>query len=95
MKTQTALSIALVTLLMVITFASTQAQSGSGYDLTWNTIDNGGGTSSNGGYTLDGTIGQPDAGASISSSGYTLTGGFWADVSIAQYHLYLPVVLRS
>ena len=95
MKTQTALSIALVALLMAITFASAQAQSGTGYDLAWNTIDNGGGTSSNGGYTLDGTIGQPDAGAPISNGGYTLTGGFWAGISIAQYHIYLPVVLRS
>jgi len=95
MKTRTVLSIALVTLLMVITFASTQAQSGSGYDLTWNTIDNGGGTSSNGGYIIDSTIGQPDAGAPINNGGYTLTGGFWAGVSIAQYHIYLPVVLRS
>ena len=95
MKTQTALLIALVTLLMVITFASTQAQSGSGYDLTWNTIDNGGSMSSNGSYTLDGAIGQPDAGAPISNGGCTLTGRFWAGVSIAQYHIYLPVVLRS
>lgn len=71
------------------------AQIGNGYDLTWNTIDNGGGTIGNSDYTLDGTIGQPDAGAPISNGGYTLTGGFWADVSIAQYRLYLPVVLRS
>jgi len=79
----------------VITFASTQAQSGSGYDLTWNTIDNGGGTSSNGGYTLDGTIGQPDAGAPMSNGDYVLNGGFWSGISIAQYHIYLPIVLRS
>ena len=95
MKTRTVLSIALVTLLMVITFASTQAQSGGGYDLTWTTIGNGGGTSSNGSCTLDGTIGQPDADAPISNGGYTLTGGFWAGVSIAQHHIYLPVILRS
>jgi len=97
MKTQTAFSITLVTLLMVITFIPTQAQSGSGYDLTWNAIDNGGGTSRNGGYTLDGTIGQPDA-CAWSSGGYTLAGGFWWGLGPApaptQYRIYLPVVLR-
>ena len=82
-------------LLLLFGAVSVHAQSGSGYDLTWNTIDNGGETSASGGYTLNGTIGQPDASAPISNSGYTLTGGFWAGVSIAQYHIYLPVVLRS
>ena len=32
------------------------------YAITWWTVDGGGGTSSGGGYTLMGTIGQPEAG---------------------------------
>jgi hypothetical protein len=58
------------------------AQVGGGYDLTWNTIDGGGGTSSTGGaFSLGGTIGQPDAG-SLSGGTYSLAGGFWpADAS--------------
>ena len=32
--------------------------------------------STGGGYTLDGAIGQPDAGA-LTGGGYTLDGGFW------------------
>ena len=94
MKTRTALSIALVALLMVITFASTQAQSGNGYDLTWNTIDNGGGTISNGGYTLNGTIGQPDASTLLGNGGYVLAGGFW-NMTTRQYPIYLPLALRG
>ena len=40
------------------------AQTGGGYDLTWNTIDGGGYMfSTGGGYSLGGTMGQPDAGA--------------------------------
>ena len=38
------------------------AQAGSGYDLSWSTVDGGGGSSSGGDYTLYGVIGQPDAG---------------------------------
>jgi hypothetical protein len=52
------------------------AQSGGGFDLSWNKIAGGGGTSSGGGFTLSGTIGQHDAG-DMSGGGFTLAGGFW------------------
>ena len=47
------------------------------FDLSWHTIDGGGGASSGGGFTLTGTIGQPDAGSS-SGGAFTCVGGFWA-----------------
>jgi hypothetical protein len=47
------------------------------YDLSWHTIDGGGGTSSGGDYSLTGTIGQPDPGA-MSGGTFALVGGFWA-----------------
>jgi len=46
------------------------------YELSWRTIDGGGGTSSGGTYTLMGTIGQPDAGV-MAGGDYELLGGFW------------------
>ncbi len=52
------------------------AQTGGPYQLTWSTIDGGGGRSSGGPYTLTGTIGQPDA-AWSSGGQYELLGGFW------------------
>ena len=56
--------------IVTLVLASTAlAQSGGVYDLTWNTYDGGGETSTGGGITLSGTVGQPDAGAE------TLTGG--------------------
>ena len=72
------------------------AQSGGGYDLTWNTIDGGGGTSTSAGgvYTLSGTIGQPDAGTLSSPGGtYTLNGGFWGGV-VDLGRLFLPIIMR-
>jgi hypothetical protein len=51
------------------------AQSGGLYDLSWSTIDGGGGSSSGGPYTLTGTIGQPDAAYSAGGE-YELLGGF-------------------
>jgi len=71
------------------------AQSGGGYDLSWNTVDGGGTTFNAGGdYTLGGTAGQPDAGL-LSGEGYTLGGGFWGGGAVAQYRIYLPLVLRN
>lgn len=72
------------------------AQSGAGYDLSWNTIEGGGITFSSGGaYTLGGTAGQADAG-SMSGGSYTLAGGFWpGSVARAPFELFLPLVLRG
>jgi hypothetical protein len=65
-----------------------------GYTLDWWTVDGGGYTFSTGGsYSLGGTIGQPDAGAS-SNGTYTLASGFWGG-TLAQHRLYLPLVLRN
>jgi hypothetical protein len=50
------------------------------YDLSWYTIDGGGGTSTGGSFSLSGTIGQPDAGT-LSGGTFTLSGGFWVDGS--------------
>lgn len=69
---------------------------GSGYDLSWWTVDGGGSTSSSGGsYALDGTVGQPDAGL-LASGDYTLAGGLWDGGAPALIHpIYLPLVLRE
>ena len=71
--------------------AAGAAPGGSGYEISWYTVDGGGGTSSGGAYTLDGTIGQPDAG-SQSGGAYTVAGGFWAGIATALYNLFLPLV---
>jgi hypothetical protein len=48
------------------------------YSIDWYKIAGGGGTSSNGQYTLSGTIGQHDAGGPMTGGPYSLTGGFWS-----------------
>ncbi|MBC7226207.1 MAG: hypothetical protein H5T61_03120 [Thermoflexales bacterium] len=83
-----------LTTLLALPAAQVLAQSGGGYDLTWNTIDGGGYTWSTGGtYALGGTAGQADAG-SLSGGGYTLLGGFWCGAA-AQVRVLLPLVLRN
>ena len=94
MSRATAFSLVAI-LLLLAGAALVQAQVGGGYDLTWSTVDGGGGTfSAGGGYSLGGTAGQPDAGV-LNGGGYTLGGGFWAGGGGILYHIYLPLVLRS
>jgi hypothetical protein len=57
--------------------SSARAQTGGGFDLTWNTYDGGGDSSSGGVFTVTGTIGQPDAGR-MTGTQVVLSGGFWA-----------------
>ena len=57
---------------------------GQSYSLDWHKISGGGGTSTNGQYSVTGTIGQPDAGGAMSGGQYSLTGGFWSLIAVVQ-----------
>jgi len=48
------------------------------YSIDWYKLAGGGGTSTNGQYSLSGTIGQPDASGALTGGNYSVTGGFWA-----------------
>jgi hypothetical protein len=63
--------------------------------IRWWTADGGGGRSSGGPYTLQGTAGQPDAGRA-SGGDYALIGGFWAGTTTEQgpSSLYMPFITR-
>lgn len=56
------------------------------YSIDWYKIGGGGGTSTGGVYSISGTIGQHDATANgaLSGGNYSLTGGFWALISVVQ-----------
>jgi len=65
----------LVLFLLAFTSFSGRAQT---YSIDWHTVDGGGGTSTGGVYSVSGTIGQPDAGPTMTNGQYAVTGGFWA-----------------
>ena len=67
----------LSTLLVLITTAViANTYSGPSYDLSWHSIDSGGGRSTGGAYELTVTIGQHDASGEMLGGAYTLRGGF-------------------
>ena len=82
------LAILLLALLFLISSALVTAN--ATYELSWWTVDGGGGSSTGSGYKLSGTIGQFDAGF-LSGQPYELEGGYWT----GPVSVYLPVVLNS
>ena len=66
----------------VLIFSTASAQ--TNYSLDWWTIGGGGGTSTGGVYSVSGTIGQPDAGVTMSGGNYSVTGGFWSLLAVVQ-----------
>jgi hypothetical protein len=71
------------------------ARAGEGYDISWWTVDGGGGASTGGHYVLRGTAAQPDAGL-LKGGDYSLYGGFWrAEPAGASWEVFLPLVLRD
>jgi len=68
---------------LLFTPAWANAQSGGQFNLSWSTMDGGGGSSSGAQFTVSGTAGQPDAGT-LSGGNFKLEGGFWSGVTVTQ-----------
>jgi hypothetical protein len=64
-------------LIPIISFAQS-------YTIDWYKIAGGGGTSTNGQYSVSGTIGQPDAGVAMSGGNFSVSGGFWSLITVVQ-----------
>jgi hypothetical protein len=72
---------AIATLLLALTALTAHAQS---YSIDWYKVSGGGGTSTGGVCAVSGTIGQHDAGNTMSGGNYTVTGGFWSLLAVVQ-----------
>ncbi len=67
---------ALSGLLLIVPFTINAQSSGGDFEISKQTVDGGGGTSTGGTFSLTGTIGQPDAQRSEGGQ-FVLHGGFW------------------
>jgi len=86
-----------ISILVVFTLAASALELTDSQILRW-TVDGGGGQSNGGGYTLTGTIGQPDTGV-MRGEGYTLGGGFWGsrldpNAQTSGHDIYLPLTIK-
>jgi hypothetical protein len=64
---------------IVLSSAFCLCASAQQYSIDWYKVAGGGGT-----YAVSCTIGQHDAGGPMTGDNYTLTGGFWALISVVQ-----------
>jgi hypothetical protein len=74
------------TLSLLVCLSAVAATAQSAID--WFKISGGGSTSTNGQYSLSGTIGQHDASGPMTNGGYSLTGGFWVLPTLVQTPAY-------
>jgi hypothetical protein len=77
MNRSRSISMVVAVLSVFITAAVAQLAAPAGFDISWSTVDGGGGVSVGGTFALTGTIGQPDAGPILSGGGFSVAGGFW------------------
>lgn len=88
--------ILILLILLILISIPVVAQTGGDYDLTWNTVDNSGGTISSGStFSMTGSIGQPEAGFASGGS-FTLSGGFitGGNLMTANNYIFLPLLTR-
>ena len=98
-RTRKILILTFASLLLVVAGLALSGKSGGALaavqsiELDWWTVDGGGGRElQSGPYSLQGTIGQPDA-STLSNGDYTLEGGFWGGIP-PTYVIFLPLVER-
>ena len=65
-----------LTLAFLIIAADSAQSSSSSYQIPRQSIDSGAGRATSASYSLNGSIGQPDAGARMTSASFRLAGGF-------------------
>lgn len=89
------MNVNLIVSLILMGFVVTgRSQSGGAFNLNWDTIDSGGGTSVGGDYSVGGTIGQPDGGA-MNGGSFQLSGGFWPVTRSRERTPQLRILLAS
>jgi hypothetical protein len=76
-------TVAALCVLSTLVVATSRAQSGGQFDLSWSTLSGGGGTSRGGQFEMSGTVGQAAAGK-LTGGAYALGGGFWGGVTVVQ-----------
>lgn len=81
MKNKTIRCLGAVSLMALAIGPAALAQS---YSVTSHTISGGGGRSTNGQFTVAGTIGQHDASNAMTNGQYSATGGFWVMPQVLQ-----------
>jgi hypothetical protein len=91
MRTRKAIALGFIGLVIVLLAGWYAVNAANSYMLTSRVIASGGGSLKSGSYSLNGTIGQPEAGQVLANGNYSLRGGFWRN---GYQVIFLPVITR-
>lgn len=81
-------------IVLLVSFESAMVLAGESFNIAWWTMDGGGGLSQGDTFSVNGTIGQSDAGIMVGEQ-YVLQSGFWIAANPSNSLLFLPVVSNS
>jgi len=100
MKNLTKISLSLLVIFTALLVMSAAVLgSANQYELIWWTVDGGGGVSQSAGgeFSMTCTIGQPDAGETMSGGNFDMGGGFFGDIvpEFSPYPIYVPLVVTD
>jgi hypothetical protein len=86
-----------ITVLLVLLLTAGVAVAQGSLSLSWSSLQGGGGASQGGNYSIEGTVGQANAG-NLSGGDYTLLGGYWIPDTTSDtptgVRVFLPTVMR-
>jgi hypothetical protein len=91
MKLRPDVAVALGVALMALAAVGAPHAAQAATEFTWHSIDSGSGTASGGGFTLTGSIGQPDVGQPLTGGTFSLLGGFFA-APVETFAIAVPAV---
>ncbi len=76
------------------TIAGIHTQSSASYRLLKQTVGVAAQRGNSTNYRLNGTLGQPSATSRMTSVNYRLSWGYWQELGISNWSIYLPIVLK-
>ncbi|MCP4540332.1 MAG: hypothetical protein GY832_24605 [Chloroflexi bacterium] len=89
------INVTLLVIVLILVGGAAFAQTGDGFDLSWNVMGGGGAGAplTGDGFSLRGTLGQTAIG-SFSDASYQVGNGYWV-AGEREYRIYLPLVVRN
>jgi hypothetical protein len=86
--------VATLLLALVLGAGTLFAQSSFAPSLNRWVVGTGGGASSGGGFTLNATVGQAEAGSTLTGGSFALTSGFWGQAGPRKQRVLVPLIQR-
>lgn len=83
-----------VVVCLILLMAASLSMAAGVLEINWWTVDGGGHVATGSTFVLSGTVGQPDAGYTLTGGDFAVAGGFWDGLESGEYTVYLPTIIK-